>query len=232
MQFFKIKPPEFALHQIGRRAVTGLARQQAQNDTPRTRVQGGCGRQNGRATHAHALCGHALTANHRHIAMAAFVAGVGFGCRCVKGIEPGLRRHAVLAGAIAQVIEPNLATGVASMPHEQPGLHRDEAQGVVGLHSQVAAAVAAVATQPLARLRVEPGRHVDGQHGGQAVVHGLHAGQQISAQGACGSDAQQGVDAQILRIHLLQPLGGHAGLNAYARLLRSLQGRLGISRDG
>jgi hypothetical protein len=138
----------------------------------------------------------------------------------------------VLAGQVAQVFEPNLATGVAPMSHEQTRLHRDEAQGVVGPHSQVVAAFAAVATQPLARLRVEPGRHVDGQHRCQAVMHGLHAGQQISAQGACGANAQQGVNAQVLRVHLRKPLGGHAGLNAHAGQLRPLQGHLRIRRAG
>ena len=118
------------------------------------------------------------------------------------------------------------------MSHEQTRLYRDETQGVVGLHSQVATALASVAIQPLARLRVKPRGHVDGQHRCQAVVHGLHTGLQIGAQGACGTDAKQGVDAQIFRIHLLQPFGGHARLNAYVRLLRPLQGRLRICRSG
>ena len=130
---------------------------------------------------------------------------------------------------MAQVFEPDLATGVAPMPHEQTRLHRDEAEGVVGMHGH---GLSAVATQPLARLRVQPGGHVDGQHIGCALLHGLHANLQSGAQGPRGADAQQRVDAQVLRVQMRKPFGGHPRLNVHACLLSSLQGRLGIFRAG
>ena len=229
MQFFQRQALEFALHHIGRCAVAGVAGQQAQDDAPRTCVQGGGGRQNGCAAHVHAVWGHAFATDHGHIAVAAFVAGVGLGCCCAGGIEPGQWRQSVLAGLVAQVFEPDLATGIAPMPHEQTGLHRDEAQGVVCPHGQ---GVAGFTIQPLARLRVQPGGHVDGQHRSCALLHGQHASLQVSTQGPRGTDAQQGVDAQIFCSHFLQPFLGQVRLNAHARLLRPLQGRLCIGWAG
>ena len=154
--------------------------------TPGAIVQGGTGGQQ---------CGtrHARRAPHDgHVAVAAFVRGmqswpparaapIGGNRRSSPGKRGVLKAH-------LQVVEPDPACRVPSHRREQARLEREQAQRVLRLHMDL---------RGLSGVGIQAGGHVDGQDPCTAAGHmgdpvGHRAGRRPT-----GTDAQQGVDAEV-----------------------------------
>ncbi|OYX57115.1 MAG: hypothetical protein B7Y96_06940, partial [Comamonadaceae bacterium 32-67-11] len=127
--------------------------QQAQIDPASTGAQGRARGQHGSAGHAGAVRAGLLAADHHHAAVRALVWAVqalaggrgggsaeGRGPARVLGLhllgaaapmQPSARRWRLQAqGAPTQVVEPNLAAGLAAVVRKQAGLEGEQAQGV------------------------------------------------------------------------------------------------------